>query len=451
MKIENMILASLDDHLIEPPTLFDKHLTIEQKKYAPTFQTDDSGIDYWLFDDQRAGNIGLNAVVGRPKNEYGMEPVSFSQMREGCYDLKKRVDDMNVNGVLASLPFPTVVGMDGIIFHKYKDRKQGLTLLRAYNDWHVDEWCAAAPGRFIPNPLVPTWDMNATVEEVKRLSKKGVHSVCFHDNPANRGLPSPHNEYWDPFWKVCADHDVVVSMHHGTGNAAQSPSGEAPVDAWITCMSMSISLALADLLHLPALQKYKNLKLALIESGVGWIPYVLERADFILKQHSTWTHSTFGGRTATEVFRDHFLCTFVHRDGGLTKDSIDLLGAHTICYEMDYPHSDCQWPNGPEELAKFVDHLPDPVIDTITHENAFRAYHFDAYGMMGGRENCTVAALRAQAKNVDTAEKSMPGHKPSVGSGRGGRVTTSDVFKLFEQLEKQKNGPARAEPVHASE
>ncbi len=449
MKMEDMILVSLDDHVIEPPNMYDRHLTAEQKKFAPTFQTDKNGIDYWLYDGHRVGNIGLNAVVGRPKTEYGMEPLSLNQMREGCYDVKKRVDDMNVNGVLASLPFPTIVHFDGYVFHGYKDKRQALTLLRAYNDWHVDEWCAAAPGRFIPNCLVPTWDMSATVEEVKRLVKKGVHSVAMSDNPANRGLPSIHNEYWDPFWKICAENDVVISMHHGTGNAAQNPSQESPIDAWITCMSMSISLALADYLHLDALNKYRNLKLALIESGVGWIPYVLERSDFILKQHGQWTHSTFGGRTASEVFRDHFLCTFVHRDGGFSKEAIELLGPHTICYEMDYPHSDCQWPYGPEELWKFIGKLPDEQINMMTHENALKAFHFDAFGKMGGRQNCTVKALRAKATQVDTAERSMPGHKPSVGTGCKGRVTTSDVAILFKAMEEAAKHGADAKAAAA--
>jgi predicted TIM-barrel fold metal-dependent hydrolase len=444
MKIEDMILISLDDHIIEPPNMYDQHLTAEQKQFAPKFQTDKNGNDFWIFDGERLGNIGLNAVVGRPKSEYGMEPLSLSQMREGCYKVDKRIDDMNVNGVLASMPFPQIVQHDGYVFHKYKDKKQALTLLRAYNDWHVDEWCGAAPGRFIPCPLVPTWDMDETVKEVKRLSRKGVHAVTFHDNPANRGLPSPHNEYWDPFWKVCAEHDVVVSMHHGTGNAAPNPSPEAPIDAWIACMSMSISLALADLLHLQALQKYKNLKLALIESGVGWIPYVLERTNFILKQHGSWTGANFGGRSAGEVFQDHFLCTVVHHDGGLSKDAIELLGAHTICYEMDYPHSDCQWPRGPEEAWTFMGALPEAQLDMITHGNAMKAFHFDPFAPMGGRENCTVKALRARAAHVDTSERSLPGDRVSIGTGRGGRVTTSDVFKLFDQIKKDREHGAGA-------
>jgi predicted TIM-barrel fold metal-dependent hydrolase len=442
MKMQDMILVSLDDHIIEPPNMYDQHLTAEQKRFAPTFHTDEQGRDYWLYDGRRVGNIGLNAVVGRPKTQYGMEPLSLSQMREACYNVNKRVDDMSVNGLLASLSFPTIPQFDGFVFHEFKDKKQARTLLSAYNDWHVDEWCAAAPGRFIPNCLVPTWDMNATVEEARRLAKKGVHSVCFHDNPANRGLPSIHNDYWEPFWKVCADHDIVISMHHGTGNAAQNPSMESPIDAWITCMSMSISLALADYLHLDALQKYRNLKIALIESGVGWIPYVLERADFILQQHGAWTHSTFGGLKASEVFRDHFLCTFVHRDGAFNKENVEFLGPHTICYEADYPHSDTQWPHGPEAVWEYISQFPDGQINMMTHENALRAYHFDPFGTMGGRENCTVKALRATATHVDTSERALPGHSPTAGTGRRGRVTTADVASLFAKVEAGTRGSA---------
>jgi predicted TIM-barrel fold metal-dependent hydrolase len=430
-QMNDLILVSLDDHLIEPANMYDQHLTAAQKAFAPTFHTDDNGADFWLYDGRKLGNVGLNAVVGRPKTEYGVEPLSQKQMRKGCYDIDARVDDMNANGILSSLNFPTVVGFDGSVFHSFADKSQALTLLRAYNDWHIDEVAGSHPGRFIPNALIPTWDMPATIDEVKRVMKKGARTINMMDNPANRGLPSIHNEYWDPLWKLCADNELIVAMHHGTGNAAQHPSMESPVDAWITCMAMSISLALADYLHLDALHKYRNLKFALIESGVGWIPYVLDRADFILKQHSGWTRSTFGGRTAHEVFQEQFLCTFVHDDGGF--EHIDELGAHTICYESDYPHSDTQWPNGPEALMTYLPKLSDEHIAMVTHKNALDALKFDAFGMMGGVENCTVGALRARATHVDTREISMPGHHPATGSGRGGRVTSGDVQKLFQQ------------------
>jgi predicted TIM-barrel fold metal-dependent hydrolase len=430
--MDELILVSLDDHLIEPPDMYDQHLTAAQKAFKPTFHTDNNGRDYWLFDGKRIGNLGLNAVVGRPKSEFGVEPLSLSQMRKGCYDLDARVADMNVNGILSSLSYPTIVSFDGSVFHGYKDKSQALTLLKAYNDWHIDEVAGDHPGRFIPNALLPFWDMQEVVKEIERVAKKGVHSVNMMDNPANRGFPSIHNEYWDPMWKACADHDIVISMHHGTGNAAQHPSMESPVDAWISCMSMSINLALADYLHLDALNKYRNLKFALIESGIGWIPYLLARADFILKQHSAWTHSTFAGnRTASQVFQEQFLCTFVHDDGGF--ELIDQLGANTVCYEADYPHSDTQWPRGPEALMTYLPKLNDQQIDMVTHENALKAYKFDAFGAMGGKQNCTVGALRALAKDVDTREVSMPAHHPAEGSDRRGRVTSGDVARLFAE------------------
>lgn len=429
VKMDDLVLVSLDDHLIEPPTMYDQHLTPAQKAFAPSFHTDAEGRDYWLYDGARVGNLGLNAVVGRPKSEFGFEPLALSQMRKACYDVDARVDDMNVNGILSSLCFPTIVQFDGFTFHGFKDKQQALVLLRAYNDWHIDEWAGAHPGRFIPNALIPAWDMQATAEEVRRVARKGCHSITMMDNPSNRGLPSIHNEYWEPLWKACADHDVVISMHHGTGNAAQHPSMESPIDAWITCMSMSISLGLADYLHLDALQKYRNLKLALVESGTGWIPYVLERADFILKQHAEWTHSTYGGRTATEVFHDHFLCTFVHDDGGF--EMINKIGPHTMCYESDYPHSDTQWPNAPEALMTYLHKLTDEQVELVTHKNALSAYHFNPFTPLGGRQNCTVGALRSLATHVDTREVSLPGHNPMKGGGARGRMTSGDVVKLF--------------------
>jgi len=441
--MEDMVLISLDDHIIEPPTMYDQHLTLEQKGSAPSFHTDELGRDYWLYDGKRCGNLGLNAVVGRPKREYGFEPLALNQMRKGCYNLAARLDDMNVNGVLASLCYPTIVRFSGSVFSDYRDKKQALTHLRAYNDWYIDEWCGSARGRFIPLALAPTWDMVATVEEVRRVAKKGCHSVNMSDNPTTTGLPSFHNDYWEPFWKVCAEHDMVVSMHHGSGNAAQHASMESPIDAWITCMPMSISIALADLLHLKALQKYANLKIALIESGIGWIPFVIERADFVLQQHGQWTHADFGKGSPSQVFKDHFLCTFVDDRAGL--DLIDRLGANTICFETDYPHSDTQWPHSPEVLYTSLGKLTDEQIDLITHRNVMRDFKFDAYKLMGGRENCTVGALRAQAKHVDTSEISQAGHDPAEGAART-RVTSEQIMKLFEAPASEASDEKRHAP-----
>jgi predicted TIM-barrel fold metal-dependent hydrolase len=444
MKMEDMVLVSLDDHVIEPPNMYDQHLTIEQKQFAPTFNTDANGYDYWMYNGKRMGNLGLNAVVGRPKEEYGIEPLSLNDMRRGCYDVRARVDDMNVNGVLASLCYPTIVRFDGRVFLEYENKAQALTLLRAYNDWFIDEWCGSHPGRFIPLALMPTWDIDAAVKEIARVAAKGCHAVNLSDNPANLGLPSIHSEYWDPFWKACADHDMVIAMHHGTGNAATHSSMDSPIDAWITCMPMSMNTALADCLHLKALQKYRNMKIALIESGIGWIPFVLERADFVYQQHGKWTHSEFGGRLPSQVFRDQFLCTFIVDQAGLGL--VDELGVQTICYEVDYPHSDTQWPRSPEVLFESLTKakLTDDQMDLITHKNSMNAFKFDPFSVLGGRQNCTVGALRAQAiaAKVETCE--IPrGGLPVLAPGEvARRVTSADVLKQMDRWNV--NLPAQA-------
>src|SRR3546814_16134315 len=99
---------------------------------------------------------------------------------------------MNANGILASLNFPSVVKFDGELFHQFENKQNALTLLQAYNDWHIDEWCGSHPGRNIPLALIPYWDINATIAELKRVSAKGCHAITFSDNPSLKGQPSIH-------------------------------------------------------------------------------------------------------------------------------------------------------------------------------------------------------------------------------------------------------------------
>jgi len=189
MNMNDMILVSVDDHVIEPPDLFKNHLPAHLLDRAPKMQSTKEGtdsVDSWIFEDRVVPNFGLNAVVGRPLNEYGMEPSSYSQIREGTYDVKARVDDMNVNGILGSICFPTFPHFAGSFFLKAKDKALTLAVIQAYNDWHIDGWCGAAPGRFIPLSILPLWDIDLAVAEAKRVAAKGCRTISFFDNPVAR-------------------------------------------------------------------------------------------------------------------------------------------------------------------------------------------------------------------------------------------------------------------------
>ncbi|MCK9563744.1 MAG: amidohydrolase, partial [Bacteroidales bacterium] len=295
MHMNDMVLISTDDHLIEPPDMYDNHLSGDLLASAPKMKTNESGGEYWEYQDFKLPVTGLNAVMGRVPEEYGMEATSLSHMRRACYDPRARLDDMNVNGVAAALNFATAVVMDGSMFHRAADKGLAVRHMRAYNDWHVDEWCGAGPGRLIPCGVLPTWDMDATVAEIKRLADKGCRVVSVNENPTKLGLPSIHNAYWEPFWKALVDNGTAITLHIGAGNPTPHASMETPIEAWISTMQMSICVGLADWLNLEALRKYPALKISLAESGAGWVPFLLERSDYLHKRHSPWTHSDFGG------------------------------------------------------------------------------------------------------------------------------------------------------------
>jgi len=429
MKTEDMIIVSVDDHIVEPPDMFEQHVPAALKDKAPKYVIQANGDGYWCFEDRKVSNIGLNAVVGRPRSEYGMEPTAISQMREGSYNVHKRIEDMNVNGLLGSLNFGTFVGFDGGFFRDAKDKNLAATMVQAYNDWHIDEWCGAYPGRFIPMAILPTWDIDKTVEEIKRVVKKGCHAVAFSDNPSLKGLPSIHNAYWEPLWKVCADNHVVLNCHIGTGAAAAHPSMESPIDAWITGMPMSISNSACDWVQLKAFREYPDLKMALSEGGIGWVPYFLERADFTFEHHHEWTHTDFGGKKPSDIFREHFITCFIDDKFGV-KNRHDI-GVDIICYECDYPHSDTVWPEAPEYLMRNFDGVPDEDINKITHLNAMRAYSYDPFKHLSKAES-TVGALRAKAGHVDTTPRSGGGNRP-IAEGDTRIVTSADIMKLFTE------------------
>ncbi len=430
MEMNDMVIISVDDHITEPPDMFEKHLSAKDLATAPQFGTDEKGKSFWTYQGMFMPSVGLNAVVGRPLEEYGMEPNSLEEMRKGVYNVDARIDDMNVNGIAASLNFGTCVGFDGGRFHKAPDKAMSLIHLRAYNDWHIDEWCGAYPGRFIPCAILPTWDMNATVEEIKRIAKKGCTAVSLNENPTSQGLPSIHNAYWEPMWKAIVDNNITMCLHIGAGNPVPHASMETPIEAWITTMPMSSAVGAADWLNLSALERYPDMKIALSECGLGWIPYFMERADFSHSRHKYWTHNGFQGKNPSDIFKKHFMVCFIDDAFGL--QNLKYVNEDLVAYETDYPHSDTLWPEVPEHLWKTVTHLSDQQINKITHANAMKWFNFDMFSHVK-REDLTVGALRAQAAaaNVDTTPTSLGGAKPLAEGEVPRRITSGDLMKMF--------------------
>src|SRR6478609_1555038 len=287
-------------------------------------------------------------------------------------------------------------------------------VVRAYNDWHIEGWCGAYPDRFIPMAIPMLWDPELTATEIRRVSEMGCHSLTFTENPATLGLPSFHNEYWDPMWKAIVDTGTILNIHLGSSGQLAITAPDAPVDVMITLQPLNICQAAADLLWSRVIKQYPSLRIALSEGGTGWIPYFLDRLDRTYDMHRAWTQQDFGGRLPSEVFREHFLTCFISDPIGVKLRA--EIGIDNMCWEADYPHSDSMWPRAPEELhAVFeANDVPDDEIRKMTHENAMRWYSFDPFAHLP-KEQAYVGALR----------QSVAGHDVSIMS-RNTRVRTTD-------------------------
>jgi predicted TIM-barrel fold metal-dependent hydrolase len=400
---EDLIMVSVDDHVVEPANVFEGRLPAKYRDLAPKFITRADGTNAWVYEGSEIGNVALNAVAGRPPEEYGIEPTALDELRPGTYDIHERIKDMDANGQLGSLCFPSFPQFCGQLFARTEDKDVALAMVQAYNDWHIDEWCGTYPGRFIPCALPAIWDAETIAGEVRRTAAKGCHAVTFSENPSKLGWPSLHSDHWDPFWTACADEGVVVCMHIGSSSQITITAPDAPFDVILTLTPMNIVQAATDLVWSPVLRKFPQLKFALSEGGIGWIPYFLERIDYNYQKHRAWTGQDFGDRLPSEVFNEHVITCFIDDHFGMA--SRQFLDLDMVTWECDYPHSDSTWPTAPETFLKQMDGVDSHDIDRISHLNAMRLFSYDPLSLIP-KEQATVGALRRRAAGHDVSIQS---------------------------------------------
>jgi predicted TIM-barrel fold metal-dependent hydrolase len=236
---------------------------------------------------------------------------------------------------------------------------------------------------------------------VHRIARKGFLAITMPELPHVQGLPSYHSDHWDPFFTAVCDEGLVMCLHIGQGFSAINMAPDGGYDNLMIIATQVSVLAAQDMLWGPALRKYPDLKVAWSEGGIGWIPFYLDRAD----RHFTnqkWTRQDFGGKLPSEVFREHSLVCYI-----TDPTSLKLrreIGIDMIAFEVDYPHSDCLWPDAPEVLLGELNAAgaTDEEIDKISWQNACRFFNYDPFTVIP-KEQAKVGALRAQAQDVDTS------------------------------------------------
>ncbi len=382
-------LISVDDHILEPPNLWTDRVPAKDRDRAPHMTAD--GGEIWVYDGKRFPTSGLSCVAGKSKEEFSPEPVPYSEMRPGCYDATARLEDMDRAGIIASLCFPTLTRFCGQLFMDASDRDFGFRCLQAWNDWMVEEWCGAAPGRYIPLMLIPMWDPELAVKEMERMAAKGVNTFAFSEEPSKLGLPSIHDpgRYWDPVFSAANELGLVASMHVGSSSNVPKIAEDAPFMANLAWGAIRTSGAMLSWLFSGHFTRFPNLKIALSEGEIGWMPYFLERAEQVVDKQRFWVargarFMDYAGSddvdmdtlNVRELFREHVYGCFIDDHHGIA--SLDEIGEDNVMCETDYPHTDSTWPNCIEVVKKQIGHLPAPTQYKILRGNAERLYRFTA-------------------------------------------------------------------------
>jgi len=370
-----MQIISVDDHLIEHPRVWLDRLPEKFRDAGPRIVENENGHHVWHFDGDIFPQIGLNAVAGREHKDYGMDPLRYDDMIPGCYDPAERAKDMDVDGVQAAMCFPSFPGFAGGVFMRAKDKDLALECVRAWNDFHIDEWCASAPDRFIPLGMLPCWDVAASVKEIERLAAKGCRALTFPDSPVPLDLPSFHTDHWEPVWDACEAADISLALHFGSGSFMPGFSflekyagkDAAPFIVAISIFGTNSMWSLADLIFSGLLQRHPKLKFQMSEGGIGWVPYLLERMDYTWERHR-WYQDVDRETRPSDLFRKHVWGCFIDDFHGI--DNRYAVGIDRIMIEVDYPHSDSNWPNSRKRIAENLAGVPDDEAFKIVETNA---------------------------------------------------------------------------------
>ncbi len=366
-------VISVDDHIVEPPTVFEGRVPSRLADRAPHVVEKEDASQTWVYDGVELPMVGFNAVVGRPVDEWRMEPTRFDEMRSGAYDISARVADMDLNGVYASLNFPSFLpGFAGQRLQLVtKDEELAMASVRAWNDWHLEEWAGTFPDRIIPCQIPWLLDAAVGAEMIAENAARGFKAVSFSEDPSKLGFPTLHSGYWEPILAACAETGTVVNLHIGSSGSSPTTTADAPSDVAGVLFFAYAIYAAVDWLFSLAPVRHPDLKICLSEGGIGWVPALLDRLDHMdrySEMYGTWT----GDLTPAEVLQRNFYFCAVEDPSAFPLRH--RIGIDHILLESDYPHCDSTWPNTQAVIEREIGDLPPADIRKITWENASSLY-----------------------------------------------------------------------------
>jgi predicted TIM-barrel fold metal-dependent hydrolase len=364
-------IISVDDHLMEAPHAFEGRLPAKLEAQAPRVVDTEEGHQVWVFEETPYFQVGFMCVAGRAREDQRVEPARFEELRKGAWDAKARIHDMDINGVWASLNYPSgVTGFGGTLFSEAKDKELGLACVRAWNDYVFDEWHAPYPDRIIPLGITFLADPEAGAAEIRRNAKRGFKAVTIPEQPHRQGLPPVFDAYWEPIIRACAETETVLSLHVGSSGFAKMPPGAPMLELGATLFGPMAIETCAEWLWSAWPVKHPDLKIAIAESGIGWVAMLADRST------TSWRARPRRGlaEAAIAVRRAPPELLVLPDRRPSTISTLGVIGEDHVVVESDYPHGDGTWPDTQRVMQKMLSGLPVETIRKLTHQNAAKLY-----------------------------------------------------------------------------
>ena len=375
-------IIDTDTHIIEAPDLWTERLPAAWGDRRMHVAWDpERGREMWLIGDRPVKPAWSGAAYGRLVDGFEDPPATRDDTHPATWDVAERVKLMDRWGIDMAVLYPNVAGFTFDPFVDYPDPEISGAHVSAYNDWQL-EWVLSAPGRFIPMMATTYWDIPRAVAEVERLAGKGFGGIVTTGAPHQHGLPPLRHQYWDPLWRACEETELTVSFHVANGDVSLELQedrvlleGEDIKEARVsTAMYLENAKQCTDLLLSGVLPRYPALRFAIVESGMGWVPFVLENVDQRFKRNRVQRqHPEFGDLLPSDLFRRQVFVNFWFEE--LQDFHVERVGVENLFFETDFPHNTGIYnENFEDTLNVALGKQPDHIKRTILWDNPARVY-----------------------------------------------------------------------------
>ncbi|MEI7546479.1 MAG: amidohydrolase family protein [Actinomycetota bacterium] len=400
-----MRIIDCDAHFTEPADLWTSRAPAHLVEHMPILRTVD-GVSAWYMDGELWASVGGNTLHtgadGKAEKVLGVNTVQpFELVDKSAWDVKERLALLDEMGIYAQILYPNGIGFASNHLFAIENPEMRTAVLQIYNDFLCDVQ-EQSGGRLLPQGVLPVWDMDLTISEITRLSARGMTGFTLSDKPEMLGLPELWEEYWTPMWQLLNDNHIVANFHIGGGASKaeveayrrgrllpRPPKREpgAPVGpSWsefghqrrlaasATQMNMSNVRIIVNLCLSNLFDRFPNLKIVSAESGIGWVPWVLEALEYQFDEMVTEPDEVnHAKRRPAEYFRDHIYVMFWFEKSGPAKLIHDI-GVKNVLVETDIPHPTCLYPNAKEHFNRVLGGLDDATRRRVLQDNAVELY-----------------------------------------------------------------------------